>query len=66
MPSSVIRTFHYAPQKAELDVRFVSGRRYIYHDVPAALAEAMRQALSKGAFFNQYIRDRFRFTREDA
>ena len=65
MPSSVISNFHYVAQSRRLDVAFVSGRRYAYHDVPARLAEAMRLAASTGAFFNQYIRDHFRFTRED-
>jgi lysyl-tRNA synthetase class 2 len=65
MPSSVISTFHYEPDKRRLDVVFVRGRRYAYHAVPAPLAAAMKQALSKGEFFNSHIRDRFRFTRED-
>ncbi len=64
MPSSVIRTFHYEPDQRRLNVVFVGGRRYAYHSVPARLASAMKQALSKGEFFNAHIRDHFRFTRE--
>jgi lysyl-tRNA synthetase class 2 len=63
MPSSVIRTFHYDPAEHRLDVVFVSGRRYRYHDVPDELYGEMRRAFSKGEFFNEKIRDRFRFTR---
>lgn len=64
MPSTVIRWFGYHPAKRRLEVLFTTGRRYSYHNVPAELAEAMRQSFSKGEFFNAHIRDRFRFTRE--
>jgi hypothetical protein len=63
MPSSVIRTFWYDPAERRLDVLFVSGRRYRYHDVPDEVYGEMRRAFSKGEFFNEKIRDRFRFTR---
>jgi hypothetical protein len=62
MPSSVIRGFAYDADDRRLDIEFVSGRRYSYHDVPPLLVEAMRRAASKGGFFNRRIRDRFRFT----
>jgi lysyl-tRNA synthetase class 2 len=62
MPSSVIRDHRYDPVKRELDLKFVSGRRYRYHDVPAEIYAQMRRAFSKGEFFNEHIRDRFRFT----
>lgn len=64
MPSSVICRFDYDELSRRLDVQFVTGRRYSYHDVPAKLVEAMRTAPSKGRFFNAQIRDHFRFTRE--
>ncbi len=62
MPSSVIRTFRYDPVDEHLDVIFVSGRRYRYHEVPEAIYDGMRRAFSKGEFFNEKIRDQFRFT----
>ena len=64
MPSSVIRSYHYDPAQRCLELQFVSGRRYRYHDVPEETWRGMRQAFSKGEFFNENIRDRFRFTRE--
>ena len=64
MPSSVIRSWNYDPDAARLDILFVSGRRYSYHDVPERIAQGMRKAVSKGSFFNRRIRDRFRFTLE--
>jgi hypothetical protein len=63
MPSSVIRDWSYDEGQQALDIRFVSGRRYRYHDVPERLASGMREARSKGIYFNEHIRDRFAFTR---
>ena len=64
MPSTVIRKFDYDPQACRLDVTFVSGRRYSYHQVPAELAQEMRAAFAKGEFYNRRIRGRFEFTRQ--
>ena len=65
MPSSVIRAFDYDAGKRALDVTFVTGRHYRYHAVPPRIAEGMREAASKGRYFNARIRDRFAFTRLD-
>jgi hypothetical protein len=62
MPSSVIRSYRYDPVEHYLDLVFVSGRRYRYHDVPEETYDAMRRAFSKGEFFNRYIRDQYRFS----
>lgn len=59
MPSSVIRFLRYAPGTRELTVTFVSGRLYVYEDVPPEVAAAFRKARSKGTFFNHEIRDRY-------
>ena len=64
MPSSVIRSYRYDPAQHRLELVFVSGRRYRYHDVPEETYRDMRQAFSKGEFFNAHIRDQFRHTRE--
>jgi lysyl-tRNA synthetase class 2 len=64
MPSTVIRSFHYHASQRRLEIVFVTGRRYSYHDVPSAIFEAMQAAFSKGEFFNACIRDHFPFTRE--
>ena len=69
MPSTVIRYFRYDPAKRELDVTFVTRRRYIYEDVPPDVFDAFKAAFSKGTFFNHEIRDRYGFreiTREQA
>jgi hypothetical protein len=59
MPSLVIRRFMYVPERRELMVEFVSGRRYVYSEVPAEAVDAFRAAFSKGSHFNRHIRDRF-------
>jgi KTSC domain len=59
MPSTVIRRFHYDPARRELQVTFVTGRRYVYDDVPPGVVDAFRAAFSKGTFFNREIRDRY-------
>jgi hypothetical protein len=62
MPSSVIRRWDYDAAEHRLDITFVSGKRYAYHDVPARVARGMREAFSKGSYFNRRIRDHFAFT----
>jgi hypothetical protein len=59
MPSTVIRRFSYSPEKRELVVEFVTGRRYVYLDVPEDEALAMRSAYAKGVHFNRSIRCRY-------
>ena len=60
MPSTVIRRFDYLPDAQELVVEFVTGRIYVYSDVPEETAQGLRGAFSKGRHFNQHIRDRFK------
>lgn len=59
MPSTVIRRFEHSPEARELTVEFVSGRRYVYSDVPVERAERMRRAFAKGSYFNRHIRGRY-------
>jgi hypothetical protein len=42
-------------------VTFVSGRRYVYAEVPPDVFDAFKTASSRGAFFNYEIRDRYAF-----
>ena len=59
MPSTVIKRFDYRPETHELEVLFVTGRRYLYADVPPGAAEAFRAAFAKGVHFNRHIRDHY-------
>ena len=61
MPSTVIRRFAYDPDRHQLWVEFVTGRRYVYSAVPEEEVQAMREAFSKGVYFNKHIRDRYAY-----
>jgi uncharacterized protein (DUF4415 family) len=58
---SVIRAFYYRASPRALEIEFVTGRRYLYHDVPPEEVEALRSAPSKGRYFNSHMRDRYTF-----
>src|SRR5665213_3403874 len=51
MPSSVISSFTYEPERQRLVVTFVTGRIYEYADVPPEVARNFRASFSKGVFF---------------
>lgn len=59
MPSTVIRRFVYDEMEHDLWVEFTTGRRYVYSGVPQEVADALRSAFAKGAYFNSRIRDHF-------
>ena len=59
MPSTVIRDFSYDEARNELTVNFRTGKVYVYTLVPPSAAAAMRAAFSKGAYFNENIRDKY-------
>ena len=62
MPSSVIDSYEYDAETNVLTITFTTGRVYAYADVPPPVYEAFRFARSKGRYFNEYVRDRFRPT----
>jgi KTSC domain len=57
MPSSVIRRYRYDEMQRTLEITFVSGKVYVYADVPPDVFEDFCAAPSKGQFFNRHIRD---------
>ena len=61
MPSSVVAQMTYDEAKETLRIRFVSGMLYDYQKVPLAVYEAMKASDSKGTFFNQQIKGKYRF-----
>ena len=63
--SSVIRHMIYQPDLEELEIWFVSGRRYVYFGVPEPVYLALRDAPSLGEFFNAHIRDRYAYRPAD-
>jgi hypothetical protein len=69
MPSTVIRSHSYDPATRTLTITFVTGRRYVYDDVPRDVYDAFKAASSRGTFFNRHIRDHYGYceiTHEDA
>jgi hypothetical protein len=61
MPSSVIRSHSYDPDREELAITFTTGRKYVYFRVPPAAYEDFRAAFSRGRHFNARIRDAYDF-----
>ena len=59
--SSAINRIDYIAEMRELHVVFTSGRRYRYLDVPPAIYLQFKNAASKGAFFNEAVRDAFEY-----
>jgi ABC-type sugar transport system ATPase subunit len=64
MPSTVIRSYRYDPQRRELAIVFQTRRAYTYSEVPQETYAGLKVASSKGAFFNRHIRGKFPFTRQ--
>jgi hypothetical protein len=63
MPSTVIKDFEYDAASRRLMIRFRHGGVYEYSGVPPDTYEDLRHSRSKGRFFHERIRDRFRFRR---
>jgi len=61
MPSSVIHAYEYDAAKHILTITFVSGKVYAYKAVPKQIYVGMRGAVSKGRYFNNYIKDLYDF-----
>ncbi|WP_300598429.1 KTSC domain-containing protein [Niabella sp.] len=64
MPSTVIAQFHYHAGTKTLEIHFVSGAIYDYYEVPEAVYQAFKTASSKGAYFNQHIKEVYSFERK--
>ena len=65
--SAVIAHIHYKAERRELSIWFGPQRqRYRYFGVPPAVYEALRDAPSRGRYFNQAIRGRFACALVDA
>ena len=59
--SSMMTGVDYDEEASELDILFSSGKTYRYFDVPAEVYAKLIDAESKGQFFNEAIKDEFRF-----
>jgi lysyl-tRNA synthetase class 2 len=61
MPSTAIRDRSYDAGTRRLTVTFVTGRIYVYEDVPPSVAADFDSASSKGRYFNAHIREHYRY-----
>ncbi len=61
MPSSVIDSFSYKAENQTLQIIFVSGKIYVYKKVPEKIYQAMKTSVSKGVYFNRYIKNNYSF-----
>ena len=59
--SSVIDEIAYHPMARVLEIKFKSGRTYTYMGVPPETYTNLKNADSKGSFFNERIKHEFRF-----
>ena len=60
--SRLIRSVGYDPTGSILEVELIeNGRVYRYFDVPYSIAEELMSADSKGAYFNEHVRDMYAY-----
>lgn len=62
--SSMIDRIAYDEETDILTVTFRENGKYLYYDVPAAVFDAFSKAPSAGSFFNAYVKDQFRCSRD--
>ena len=59
--STAIARIEYDELSQEFIVTFVSWKTYTYYGVPRVIYQRFLKAESKGQFFNEFIRDRYRY-----
>jgi hypothetical protein len=59
--SSNIKSVGYDPGDMTLEIEFHDGGIYRYFNVPADVHEGLMRASSKGAYFHDHIKERYRF-----
>jgi lysyl-tRNA synthetase, class II len=61
--STAIKGFDYDSEKKILKIDFTNGSIYLYRDVPESIYKNLKNAPSKGQYFNAEIKDKFGFDR---
>jgi hypothetical protein len=61
--SSMLASVEYHAAQSALEVEFRDGSRYRFLDVPADCLPHLLASDSKGGYFNQHVRNQFRFQR---
>jgi hypothetical protein len=57
--SGLIQTLGYDLADSVLEIEFFGGRVYQYYDLPLSIYSELLLAESKGAYFNEFIRDMY-------
>jgi lysyl-tRNA synthetase class 2 len=57
--STAIKSFDYDSDKKILKIDFTNGSVYLYHDVPESIYKGLKDAPSKGQYFNSELKDKF-------
>lgn len=61
--SSNIASVGHDPETQTLHVKFHSGGHYMYHKVDPRHFNLFLAAKSKGKYFQEHVRDKFKFTK---
>jgi len=61
--SSMIRSVGYDERHSLLEIEFTSGKIYQYEAVPEEVYRGLMSAGSKGRYFEEQIKGRFRYSR---
>ena len=59
--SSSLASVGYSPEVSTLEIEFHHGASYQYFAVPQHIFDGLLAAASKGAYFNEHIKDRYPF-----
>src|SRR5262249_53919941 len=59
--SSMMTHVDYDHDRSELVITFIGGKNYADLQGPPAIYDGLLEADSKGAFFNEYIKDKFEY-----
>ena len=64
--SRLIRSVGYDPAASVLEVELAGdGRVYRYFDLPFSVYEELMSADSKGAYFNEHVRDMYAYEEDE-
>lgn len=61
--STHLSMIRYEEESRTLEIEFQDGSRYQYFEVPRAEFEGLNAADSKGTYFHENIRERYRYSR---
>jgi hypothetical protein len=58
--SSAISAAGYEPSSRRMKITFVQGHTYDFCGVPQQIFDGLMRAASKGGYYNNYIKDRYK------